>query len=873
MSTNKRIPKPPRWAQRLLEWYCRPELIEDLQGDLNEYFHRNCKLKGSFRAKVIYVIDVIKFFRLYTLRRPQFFNLLTHWIMIGSYFRTSGRVIARHKLFSFINIAGLAVSMSVGLLMIVFVSDLISYDSFHEKRERIFRVISKDQNHVDVASTSVLAGKIIKENFTGIEEATLVRRDFGGDASTGERTLPVSGLWADESFLNVFTFPLLYGNAATALKDPYSIVLTEDAAERLFGTSKVLGRSLKFDTTHYLVTGILKNIPKLSHMRFETLASFSTVEIANTDPDGDFWDWSNVYTNYAYVVLPEDAAPENLKASLDKLSAQQNVNSNGKNIQLGIQRLTEISIGKSLENQLGPKLPALAIWILVGLTCVVILSAGFNYTNLSIARSLRRCREVGIRKVVGASKGHVVNQFIVESVLIAFMALVFAFLIFLFLRQQFLSLHPFIENLVSLELSLSLIFYFLVFAVFVGTGAGFLPALFYAKVNAIQVLKNASFVRVFQNISLRKSLIIVQYVFSLVFITVTILGYKQYKSFITFDLGFTTGNIVNIFLQGNKADRVVERLSALPEVQGISKSLLVMSLGSNYNITAKHNESNDSTNVWLNFVDEHYLPLHDHQFLAGKNFNARSEQSIESEIIVNEKFLREFNLDVKNPAKALGEVIAMDNKKLAIVGVVKDFHYETLEDEIKPMAFRHFVNPDYGYVNVKLSTTDWYAAMSKIENMWKTIDSVHPLNAKFYDEQIEQAYSQFIMMIKVIGFLSFLAICIASMGLFGMVVFSTETRLKEMSIRKVFGAGDLRLVFLLSKGFMLLLMLAAAIALPATYLFFENVVLVNFAYHEPIRMVDVFLGLVGVMVIACCMVASQTFKVARSNPAEVLKNE
>jgi ABC-type antimicrobial peptide transport system permease subunit len=442
-----------------------------------------------------------------------------------------------------------------------------------------------------------------------------------------------------------------------------------------------------------------------------------------------------------------------------------------------------------------------------------------------------------------------------------------------FLRDQFLSLHPFVPSLVSLKLSLPRIFYFIIFAITVGIFAGLLPALFYGRVNAVQVLKNVSSLEVFRNISIRKSLIVLQYVFSLIFITTTILGYKQYKSFLAFDLGFSTENIVNIFLQGNKADLLVKELSEIPEVNGISQSLLVMSLGSNYNTIAKHGSLPDSSNVWLNFVDEHYLPLHAHQFVVGKNFSPRSSGSDESEIIVNQQFLRRFDIGTDDPVKALGEIITIEDKNLAIVGVVKDFHYETVEDAIQPMVFRHFSNPDYGYVNVKISTNDWSLAMEKIDDAWKKIDKVHAIDAAFYDDQIKHAYSQFSMMIKVIGFLAFLALCIASMGLFGMLVFSTETRLREISIRKVFGAGEWRLVLLLCKGFVFLLVLAAVIALPVTYLFFDKVVLSNFAYHAPIQLSEMLPGLFAVMIIAVLMLASQTFKVARSNPAEVLKNE
>ncbi len=277
--------------------------------------------------------------------------------------------------------------------------------------------------------------------------------------------------------------------------------------------------------------------------------------------------------------------------------------------------------------------------------------------------------------------------------------------------------------------------------------------------------------------------------------------------------------------------------------------------------------------MWLNFVDEQYLPLHGHKFLAGKNLKALPEGAEESEVVVNEQLLKRFNISPQDPAKALGEIILIDKKKLAIVGVVKDFHYGTVENSIDPMALRYSAHEPWGYLNAKVTTSDWPATRARIEAAWQKVDKVHPLDAKFYDDQIEEAYRMFATMIKVIGTVAFLAVCIASLGLFGMVVFTTETRLKEISIRKVLGASERRLIYLLSKGFLFLLLLAAAVALPFTYLLFDRVVLVNFVYHPPLGYVELVISLISVTVIALLMIGSQTLKVARANPSEVLKNE
>jgi putative ABC transport system permease protein len=266
--------------------------------------------------------------------------------------------------------------------------------------------------------------------------------------------------------------------------------------------------------------------------------------------------------------------------------------------------------------------------------------------------------------------------------------------------------------------------------------------------------------------------------------------------------------------------------------------------------------------------------VHQYKLLAGKNFSTRTAAgSQETEVIVNEQLLRRFAIRKGDPQKAIGEMVVIDGKKLAIIGVLKDFHYGTLENKIEPFAFRYSNDEPGGHINVRLSTPNLTAALAGVDDAWRKIDKVHPLEAKFYDEQIELAYSQFSVIIRVIGFFAFLAIIIASMGLFGMVVYTTERRLKEISIRKVMGAGERTLIYLMSKNFLFLLILAALVALPATWLFFDKAVLVNFAYHQPLRLSEALLSFFVVMIIACTMIGLQTLKVARSNPAKVLKRE
>ncbi|HET7178387.1 MAG TPA: permease prefix domain 2-containing transporter, partial [Chryseosolibacter sp.] len=323
---------PPRWATRVLSWYCKPELLEDLQGDLNEYFRRNVTSKGVRYARFIYVLDVLKFFRFYTVRKPEFINVLIHWIMIGSYIKTSGRSIVRNKLFSVINIVGLAVSMSVALLVIAMLSDVNSYDKFHKQYGDIYRVIDRyefngKKDDSFLATTSPRAAMEIKENFTGVKDVAILYRDFGGDITVGEKTLPLHGLWADEGLFKVFSFRLLQGDAATALKNPFSVVLTERSARKLFGDVDALGRTItlhrkgngpdsKDEARDYTVTGVLQDVPVFSHMKFDMLGSWSTRAITEVDNKREMA-WDNVWSTWVYVVLPNkhdvDAFLQNLR--------------------------------------------------------------------------------------------------------------------------------------------------------------------------------------------------------------------------------------------------------------------------------------------------------------------------------------------------------------------------------------------------------------------------------------------------------------------------------------------------------------------------------------------------------------------------------
>ncbi|WP_338868010.1 ABC transporter permease [Spirosoma sp. SC4-14] len=838
--------------------------------------------------------------------------------MIGSYIKTSRRNLLRNKLFSAINIVGLAISMSVGLLLIAFVFDLCSYDRFHQNGERIYRITSvltanQEKSRTrpgrtrpigKFATTSITAGKLIRQKVTGIGqnaggEVAILRNDFSQDAKVGDNVLPIKGFWTEPSFFRIFTFPMLEGNPETALKDPYSIVLTETAAKKLFGSADALGKVIKFDTLDYQVTGVMKDVPFFSHINFEALVSLSTAEQLNRN-NTTFDKWSSMSSNYVYLLLPENANLASIQLQLDALAREENRTEENTQIQLELLPLYKIVVGENLRRSeggpgsVGPHMPPVVLWILGGLALIVILSACFNYTNLSMARAMRRFKEVGLRKAIGAGKSQIWQQFLIEAIMISLAALFLSFLLFLVLRPQLINLAPEMQRTVKLELTPAMVLTFIAFSVTVGVIAGLMPALFFSKVSAINALRNV-FARnhagrpavsstyrlgnVFNYATLRRSLVVIQYTLTLIFITTTAIGYVQYKNILAFDLGFNTENILNINMQGNKPDALLKELSEMPDVTALSRSLIITSVGNAWGGFMKYNDSRDSALVMTNNVDENYLAVHEYKLIAGGNFMARpTTAEAATEVIVNQQFLKRFNIAANHPEKAIGQEITFSNfkvhdRKMTIVGVMKDFHYGKVDNLIEPVAFMFWTPDDRAIINAKLQSKDMLSTMASIESAWKKIDRVHPFQAKFYEEAIEEAYSEFSAMIKIIGFLSFLAISIASMGLFGMVAYTTETRLKEISIRKVMGASPGNLVYLLSRGFLLQLSISALIALPVTYLFFENVVLTRFPYHTPVQVAELFVGLLAVLLIAFLMIGSQTMKAAKSNPVKVLKSE
>ncbi len=871
MSEDNFYNKPPKWADTLLEWYCREELLEDLQGDLYEHFYRNQE-KGRVLANLIYVIDVLKFFRFYTVKKLKTQTKMNRLALLKINFKTSIRVLRRNKLFSAINIIGLAISMSVGLLIISLITEMTGYDDFHTKGDQIYRVVNTIEDvgfSGEFATTSLYVSNELDKRPAGFKNKVILNRRFGGVIDNKERKLPISGFYASKDFFNLFSFELLIGNGQTALASPFTLVLTESYANKLFGDTNPLGKTVKVDDVDFTITGVVADPPKNSHMKFESLASFETYKEEEKDHQS-YGKPNRMWRTYIYLQIPDKQAIPTIQSNLNDIAIASNEIDGRRTYEIGLQPLYDIFTGEEKSNQIGPTFPMFMALILSAIAFIIVLAACLNYTNLSVARTLRRTKEIGVRKVLGATKSSLFGQFITEAVIVSLSALLISIGIFSIMRVEFLDIAD-VSSQLSLQVTWVTVVFFVLFAIVVGIIAGFLPSLIVTKLKSIDAFRQQDNVRLLPGIGLRKALIVFQFTLSIIFILFTVSLFRQYDYTQSKDLGFSTNQIVNMNIFDSDKDLLEHEFSKFPAVQEISFSNSIMHSGNKSIVYGIYDDPLDSAEVNYNSVSEQYLGIHKIELLAGTNFDpAANDELKKKQVIVNEKLLERFGFS--GPEEAIHEKLILDEEPYEIIGVTPDFHHNTLDDIIEPYAFR-YTPEEFHYANFRISSDDYVELMKQLSATWEAIDPVHPFEATFYDDEIANAYQFLSVLAKFIGFVSLLVISIATMGLIGMSVYEVETRIKEVSIRKVMGASAKSLVLLLSKKFLKLIMIAVLIATPISILGISELFLPEFEYSGPLGAIELTLSAMVVVIFAGLIIALQTIKAANSNPAVTLRNE
>ncbi len=806
--------------------------------------------------------------------------------MFFNYLKTALRSLLRHRFFSAINIFGLSVAMALSMVIIMLVADQMMYDRYNTKRDRIYRINSipignKGESFSETGTTTLPLKQDLSENFTGVEKSVRIMRGFGNMWMEIEQNvnIPVAGYFADPEILDVFEYELELGNPATALVEPYSVVLTKKAAKKLFRQENPLGETFKVGTEGpYKVTGILKETTNKSHIVFDALASLSTVKsLESQNKRGkDLDDWYNYTAGWIYVLLEkgktqEDIEPQ-LKAVEQKHFAVLTNPDTQQKINYHLQALTEITPGAFINNPIGPFLPWVFVYFFVGLAGIVMLTSCFNFTNLSIARSLTRAREIGVRKVTGAMRWQIFTQFISESVLVALIALVVAVLLLIALRPLMLELS--FARLMQWDLEANYFVYvvFVVFAIVVGILAGVFPAIVLSGFQPVKVLKGVKSMKLFSNIGLRKSLLVTQFTFSLVFILSVIVVYNQLQLFLRADHGFNMDKKMVVALSNTSPDVLKTELLKHANIENATAVSHVLAAGSSYGEGYKRSlEDKDWVSVYYYSTDEDYLKNLEIPLIAGRYFKESDGDSKNNLIVLNEKAVEAFHF--ASPLEAIGQeiILKQDSSRKQIIGVVKNYNHQMLVEKLEPLAL--IANPkEYNLLQVQY-TGSFEDAGKSVEEAWAKVNPTLKVDYKDFYAEVHKIYDIFFGdLVSILGLISFLAILISCLGLLGMATYTTETRIKEISIRKVLGSSNGSLVYLLSKGFVSILLIAIVLAVPAAY-FINNLWLEQLAYHVSVDAPTILIGVIALLVFSIITIGSQTWRAVYVNPVDNLKGE
>jgi putative ABC transport system permease protein len=796
--------------------------------------------------------------------------------MIKNYLITAFRNVIRYKGFSLINIFGLALSMSVCMLIIVVILDQLSYDEMHTKKSRIYRIQQVDSVstvNLKLASNPYPLGIELRDNYAIAEKVVILNNSFSGEGLYNDTRLAFNGLYTNTAFFDVFDFKLEDGTAERILDEPYTMVLTRETADKFFGDEDPVGKFIEIDTLGaYEVKGVLAETKQKSHIQFEALISLPTLEILDQKRDGPWFvnNWETSWGSYIYLLLYEDSDLGNIQQILDRISIEKYKDNDEHNSSFYLQPLDKIVPGPLLGNEIGFFLPKVFILFMGGLALVIIISAAFNYTSLSVARSMLRAKEVGVRKTFGATRSQVIVQFLVEAIVITTIALLLAFALLQYLLPAFSGMQMMSLLEVRPEQNIKIYVWFLVFALVTGLLSGALPAVFISAFKPVFVLKGITNVRFFSRITLRKILLVTQFVFSIVFIISILLIFRQMNFMINADLGFNAEVVYDIDLQGKEFDRVKAEYSQLPEVVNISATSHVPSQGNIWGVDIRLNMEDEKYNANYFSVDENYIETMGLDLIAGRNFPENMSTENEKFVIASEMTVEHFQLGT--PQEAIGTTLILDDSTMVeIIGIIRNYQYAALFVNLRPLLLRYLPERHY-HAFLLLDSPDMQATVSKLERVWKKIDPYHDLDGRFLDDRIKYYYSFFEDIMYTVGFATLLAVIIAGFGLLGMATYSTRTRTKEIGIRKVFGAEVSHILFLVSKSYLWLMLIAAVIGGIIAYLA-NNLWLQYMSKRVDFGLGTILAGVFIVVLVGLLTISTQTLKAAQTNPAETLKYE
>lgn len=794
--------------------------------------------------------------------------------MFKNYFKIAIRNLTRNKVFSVINIAGLSLGLTCCMLIVLYTKDEVSFDRFQKNKDQLYRVMvtSKDETETRTfGSTNAIHGPTFKQDIPEIKE--VIRAQTNSFViKKGNELLKEDVLFADAPFFSVFSMPLLSGDPKTVLSDIHSIVLSEDLAEKYFGSKNAVGQTMLLkvgdEFEPFIVSGVAKRCPQNSSVQFDAVLPFAYQEAKGwTDSE-----WMGFYMN-TFVLLHEKADYHAVVNKMNLVSRSKVTAEPGKEkdfrnqVVFGLMPFLDIhlqSTSGDVRNGLDRASSPIYSYILSGIAIFILLIACINFVNLTVARSLNRAKEIGVRKVVGGLRKQLIYQFLGESFLLSFLAFALAIVF----TQVAL---PVFNELANKQLALSylldtgLVSGYVALFFMTGLVAGVYPALVLSGFSPVQTLYNRT--RLTQKNYLTKGLVIFQFALSVCLVIGTIVIYSQFRYMTNKDLGYNDKNLVSFSLgRGGPGKEVMEVIQdELKNTAGIKS---VAAFNGSYNGTGAKIDGHEIGFGYIGVSDD-FLGTLQIPVLKGRNFSKSFSTDPEDAIVVNEAFVKRAGL--QNP---IGQEVNFEwkNKKMKIIGVIRDYHYASLKDTIAPLVLTQDPKYRLGTIFAKLDSKDTPATIRAIEKIFRSHIKNLPFEYKFEDEANLKRYESEAKWKQMVTLAAVLSIFVSCIGLFGLATFNAEMRVKEIGIRKVLGASVASITALLSLDFVKLVIVSIIIALPISY-YGANLWLQDFPYRIPMSWSYFVWAAVLAIAIAVFTVSYQSIRAAMLNPVKSLRTE
>ncbi len=863
--------QPPKYPLDFFRWFCRPEIVEDIEGDLVEKYNTNVESLGLRKARRKFAIQVLKLFRPGIIR-PLFRDHFNFKIMFRHNLKLAFRNFYRYKSSFLINSVGLASGLACAILIYLWVSDELRVDKFHEKSARIYQILEHrkhEQGTITDVMTSGPFAEMLRKEFPEVEHAAAVGPASwpGSDnftVSVDDKNVRGTGQFAESDFFNIFSYKFIEGSKSEVLTKPNAIILTKSIANKLFGTSEnLLGKFVKYQQERDLmVTGIIEDLPVTATDRFDFVLSYELLR--EIKPWVDNWGSTGPKV---YLTLMPGSEAEVMNEKLLAFAKSKAGDEELSRIPF-VQRYSDIYLhGRWKDGVLiGGRIEYVRLFSYIAM--FILLIACINFMNLSTARASRKLTEIGVKKVIGAGRGNLMVQYLGESMLLALLSLTLAITAVLLVLPKF---NLITNKLLRFDWTLSLLLPLLGLTFLVGLVAGSYPAVFLSKFQPLQIFRGQlSSGR--NQVWTRRSLVTFQFTLTIVFMVAVAVTYNQIKFIQNKHLGYDKENVIWFDIEGKLQEDPELFLNNVKSINGVVNASATSHrmVGQNWSMQGmqwKGSDPDNNVNFEIMGVDYDFIETMGIEIENGRSFS-RVYGTEKDHIIFNEKAIQTMGLE--NP---LGEKVNFFMGEKEIVGVVRDFHFESLHQEVRPVLMVLF-NPEQGLrkVFIRISPINMQQTIQSIQALYESYNADFSFNYHFLEETYEHQYQAEQRVATLSRYFASLAVIISCLGLFGLVAFTIERRMKEVAIRKVLGSTTLGLVRLLSREYLWIVLLSFAIALPISIVFARNW-LNSFVYQVELKWWYFGFGGMICLLIAGLMVVFQTVKASVRNPIESIRNE